>query len=303
MRISTSTMTNIATTATSGSYGKYMDVISKIVSGKNFTSVSEDVVGATKVLKINDELAKLNEYQSNITTAINEMNLTYDTLNDVNDELTNINSLIVEASNATTTPDSAKAIASSIREKVDTIVNKMNTKYMDNYIFSGTNTQTRTYETDDDGNIIYQGSPQSAQSRNLTIAENKTSAYNVSGEAIFGKIDGTNDFFSQMSELDELLNADTLDYDAIREKLNILESTQNNVIQQTGAISARVSKLDTTKTLNDSTITTLTENKAEIEEIDIAKMASELSSARNALQASYTISSEILQGVSLLDYL
>lgn len=303
MRIATSTVSNMASNAATDSYKNYINIISKIMSGKNFTSVSEDVVGATKVLKINDQLAKLNEYQSNINTAISEMNFTYDTLNEVNEKLTDINSLIVEASTATTTPESAKALASELKEKMETIVSQMNSKYMDNYIFSGTNTQKQTYTTDADGNIVYQGSSKNAEQRNLTISEGKTFAYNISGDSIFGEIDGVNDFFSQMKDLDELLNADSLDYDAIREKLNVVQNAQSNVAQQTGMISAKVSKLDTTKGLNESTITSLTADKAEIEEIDISKMASELSSARNALQASYTISSEILKGVSLLDYL
>ncbi len=302
MRISTSVMTNMASGATSNSYSTYMNILSKILSGKNFTSVSEDVPGATKVLKLNDQLAKLNEYQSNINAATNEMNLAYDTLNSVNDELTDINSLIIEAANATTTPEGAKAISSEIKEKVSTIVSQMNTKYMDNYIFSGTNTQSQTYKVDENGDTIYQGSSKDAQARNLTISEGKTFAYNVSGDAIFGEING-DDFFSQMKELDTLLNTEPLDYDAIREKMTVIEGVQDNIIQTTGDITAKVSKLDATQGINDTTILNLTEDKAEIEEVDLAKMATELASARNALQASYTISAEILQGVSLLDYI
>jgi len=303
MRIATSTITNMATNATSGSYGNYMDIINKITSGKNFTSVSEDVVGATKVLKINDQLAKLNEYQSNINAAMNEMDIAYDTLNGITDELTGINNLIVQAANATTTPESAQAISVEIRERVSTIVSNMNAKYMDNFIFSGTNTQLETYVIDETtGEVKYQGSNKEAAARNLTISEGKTFTYNISGEEIFGKLDG-NDFFSKMKELDTLLNTEPLDYDAIRENIVILEEVQDKIINTTGSISAKVSKLDATNQINNTTITNLTEKKTDIEELDITKAAAELSSARNTLQASYSISSEILQGVSLLDYL
>ncbi len=303
MRIATSTTMNMAANASSGAYANYVNVLAKIISGKNFTKVSQDVLGATKVLKINDELAKLDEYQGNIDTAMKEMSFVYDTLGAVNDKMTEINGLIVEAANASTTPESAKAIATDIKEKVNTIVSKMNSKYLDNYIFSGTNTEKRTYETDEDGNLIYQGSPKDAQSRNLTISEGKTFSYNVCAESFFGELDGKTDFFSQMNELDELLNAEPLDYNAIREKIGVLEETQNKVIQTTGAISAKVSKLDATEEINNSAILSLTENKKDIEELDLAKAATELANARNSLQASYTISSEILKGVSLLDYL
>lgn len=303
MRIATSTITNSATNSMNNAYKTYLDIINKISSNKNFTKVSENVTDATKVLKLNDELAQMDIYQSNIQAAINEMNLAYDTLGAINDEITEINSLIVEASNATTTPDSAKAIATEIKQRISTITDKMNTKYLDNYIFSGSYTDIMPYTTDADGNIIYQGSTQVAGDRNLTISENTTFTYNFTGEEIFGKQDGVNDFFSQMKELDELLNADSLDYDKIREKLGVLETASNNIIQSQGNVSAKVTKLTATQSVNEGTIVKLTEDKANLEEVDITKAATDLANAQTALQASYAIGTTILGSVSLLDYL
>ena len=302
MRIATSTITSMATGSMTGAYNKYSDIINKISSGKNFTKVSENPVDATRVLKLEEQLSKLNLYQSNIEAATNEMNLAYDTLGDIQDEVTAINSLVVEAASATTTPDSAKAIAVEIKQRVATIMDKMNTKYMDNYIFSGTYTETMPYSEDVDGNIVYQGSPSDGGKRNLTISEDTTFAYNVVGEDIMGS-DDVNNFFSQMSELDELLNADTLDYDAIREKLKALDDTTKNVTKAQGSVSALVTKLDSTKAINESTIVSLTEDKSDLEDLDIISAATELSNAQNSLQMSYQIGSMVLQGVSLLDYI
>ena len=302
MRIATSTITSMATGSMTGAYNKYSDIISKISSGKNFTKVSENPVDATRVLKLNEQLSKLNLYQSNIEAATNEMELAYDTLGDIQDEVTAINSLVVEAANGTTTPESAKAIATEIKERVATIMDKMNTKYMDNYIFSGTYTETKPYDKNADGDIVYQGSPSSGGKRNLTISEDTTFTYNITGEDIMGS-DETDNFFNQMKELDTLLNADELDYDAIREKIKILDKTSQNVTQAQGSVSAQVTKLDSTKTINDSTIVSLTEDKSDLEDLDIIKVATELANAQNSLQMSYQIGSMVLQGVSLLDYI
>ena len=231
------------------------------------------------------------------------MNLAYDTLGAITDEISSINTLVVEASNATTTPEGAKAIAVEIKERVAVIKDKMNTKYMDNYIFSGTYIQQPAYVTDADGNIVYQGSSQKAGDRNLTISQDTTFAYNFTGEEIFGKQDGVNDFFSQMKDLDSLLNADTLDYDAIRDKLSVLDEAINNIVQSQGGVSAKVSKLESTKNINESTITKLTEDKVNLEEVDITKAATDLANAQTALQASYSIGTTILGSVSLLDYI
>lgn len=311
MRISTSTMTNMATGSMSNAYESYLNIMNKISANKNFTKVSENVPDATKVLKLNDDLAQLGIYQSNIQAAVNEMNLAYDTLGSVTDEISAINSLIIQASDASTTPDSAKAIATEIGQRITIIKDKMNTKYLDNYIFSGTFTQETPYVTDDNGVVTYQGSSQSAGDRKLIISENTTFTYNFTGEEIFSnmQVEDENgnlvetDFFSQMNHLDELLKADTLDYDKIRDKLSILKEVSNNVTLKQGAVSAKVSKLETTKNINEDTILKLTEDKVNIEEVDIVKAGSELANAQTALQASYAIGTRILGSVSLLDYI
>jgi len=303
MRISTSVMNKMVTGSMGNAYNDYAKIIQQIASKKNFTKMSENPVDASKVLKLKDQISKFENYQSNIKAATNEMNLAYDTLSDVNDEITNIKNKVVEASNGSTDSEAAKAIAAEIKEKVNTIQDKMNTKYMDNYIFSGTYTQVTPYVTNDAGEIIYQGSSAKAGDRNLTIAEDKTLTYNFTGEAIFGSNDKTTDFFSQMKELDALLNADSLDYDAIRSKLDILDSTSKNITSTQGIVSAKVTALDKAYDNNTDTITKLTSDRSDLEDLDILKAAGDLASAQQALQASYAIGSQVLGSVSLLDYL
>lgn len=303
MRIATSTITNMATSSMGNAYDNYANIIKKIASNKNFTSISQNPVDATKVLKLNDQLAQLNEYQSNIQAAINEMNLAYDTLGDVTSRISDINDLIIEASNATTQNDSAQALSVEIREKVNSIKDLMNTKYMDNFIFSGTYISNQPYKEDENGLITYQGSSKEAGQRNLTIAQDTIFSYNFTGEEIFGTKGNAQEFFSQMKELDELLNADTLDFDAIRKKLDITNTAIKNVTQAQGNVSSKVSKLLAAKDNNIETITSLTENRADLEEVDIAKASSDLANAYTQLQASYAMGTRILGSVSLLDYI
>lgn len=303
MRVSSSYLASMATRSMSGAYDTYFNTMNKILSGKNFTKVSEDVVGATRVLKYNDQLAKLNQFQSNIQAANNEMNFAYDTLDNINEELSRISNLVADAANGTTTPESAKAFATEIEQHVSTILDKMNTKYLDNYIFSGTFVQEQTYTQDEDGNVTYNGSSKAAGDRNLLISENTTFAYNFTGEEIFGSQDDANNFFNEMQDLKKLLNADELDYDAIREKLGVLKKTQDKIIDSQGEISSKVTKLITTQGINEDAILALTENKSDIEDLDLAAAATDLANAQASLQASYLLGTNILNGVSLLDYI
>ena len=314
MRISEQILTNMAVGSMGSSYDTYVNAIQKIISNKNFTKVSENPTDATKVLKLDNQLSQLDLYQSNIDAATNEMSFTFETLGDMNDEISAINSLILQASNASTSPESAKAIATEIKERVNTVTDKLNAKYLDNYIFSGTFTSTQAFK-EENGDITYQGSSDEAGVRNLTISENTKFQYNITGAKLFGEEtyyfkdeNGEtqpvqSNFFEQMKELNSLLTADSLDYDKIREKLKVTQQGITNVTQAQGTVSAQVSKLDTTKALNETTILNLTENKTDLEEVDIVKAASDLASAQTAMQASYLIGTRILSNVSLLDYL
>ncbi len=314
MRISDSVLTDMVMNSVANSSDVYSKTIQRIVSNKNFTKVSENPTDATKVMKLDNHLSQLDLYQSNIDAATNEMNFAFSTLGDMSDELSAINSLILQASNATTSPDSAKAIASEVKERVNTIKDKLNAKYLDNYIFSGTFTGVQAFK-EEDGNIVYNGSSDDAGHRQLTISEGTKFTYNITGEKLFGKQsyyfkdengerqEVTSDFFSQMKELNDLLTADSLDYDKIREKLQVTTNSVENITRAQGAVSANVSKLDTTKSLNENTILNLTENKANIEEVDIIKAASDLANAQTAMQASYLLGTRVLNNVSLLDYI
>ncbi len=320
MRISSQTMSSLATGSTSSAYDRYAKILAKITSNKNFTKMSENVPEAKKLIKIKDQLAQMDEYQSNIKAATSEMGLAYDVMGDLTDEVSQINTLVLDAANATTTPTTAKAMATEIKERVSTIVDLMNTKYMNNYIFSGSNVQTPAYSVDDKtGEVIYNGTTKDNGERLLTIAEDTTFKYNITGDKIFDKVtlydktvDNTGkevtvaretDFFTEMQDLDKLLNADTIDQNAIREKLNVIDAVSKNIVRQTGDISAKVAKLDAASSINTTTITNLTEKKTNIEEIDITQAATDLANAQNALQASYILSSTILGGKTLLDYL
>ena len=232
------------------------------------------------------------------------MNLAYEQLGSVSDELSSINGLVISAADGSTTPDSAKAIAAEIKQRVTVIKDLMNTKYMDTYIFAGSYVQEMPYQTDKEtGDIIYKGSSEEAGDRNITISENTPFRYNFSGEEIFGKQDGVNDFFSQMKDLDNLLNADELDSDSIRAKLDTLGSAIKKISLKNGTVSAHVTKLTATQEINEDTILNLTEKRSNLEDLDILKASSDLANANTAMQASYILGGRVLSSVSLLDYI
>ena len=68
------------------------------------------------------------------------------------------------------------------------MIDLANTEYNDNYIFSGANTKTLTYTMDENGNIIYNGTPQSNPDyvRQTEVADGVFEVINTTGDKIFG---------------------------------------------------------------------------------------------------------------------
>lgn len=317
MRISTSNVTRLMSSTMGDSYSNYMNVIKKIANNKNFTKLSENPQDGAKVLKYKDKLAQLNEYQSNIKNAVSELSLAYDTLGAVEEEISNIKSLALQGATGSTDKDSASALADEIEQRVQTVKDKMNTKYLDDYIFSGTFTEQIPYKEDTEGNIQYLGSSKLAGERKVSISPDSVVSYNFTGEEILNSKDG--DFFSQMKELVSLLRCEkmeddgtgnmvlvegqNLEYDKIRQKTGILDDVLKNVAKVQGEASAKVTKLSNLQDSNESTILSFEEKRSDLEDVDIITAASELAAAQNSLQASYLMSSQILNSVSLLDYI
>ena len=112
-----------------------------------------------------------------------------------------------------------------------------------------------------------------------------------------------------LKEEEVLFGADVNYSQALQEKWNKKANSNIGKPKHTNSnentefeITSHTDNSENNSIINNDTITTLTEKKVGIEEVDITKAATELATAQNALQASYALTSTIINGVSLLDY-
>jgi len=158
MRISTTQLYTEATRNMLEGQSKLADIQSKIASGKKFTSLAEDPVGASQVVNLKRELAQFEVFNSNIDATRRRLELEESTLDQLNIAVTRSQELLLQASNGTLTDADRTSISYELDELVKYAASLMNTQdAKGEYIFAGSKGTTPAYVLNGDGTYTYQG--------------------------------------------------------------------------------------------------------------------------------------------------
>lgn len=160
----------------------------QLSSGKKFTSITEDPIASVNILNTNRQLGQIETFEQNVGMAEAELTALDDLMSLATGYLSNAWDRAIQANTQTYGKDSLEALKTEIDEITKTMVDLANSEYNDNYIFSGANTKTVTYTVDENGNIIYNGTPHSNPDyiRQTEVADGVFEVINTTGDKIFG---------------------------------------------------------------------------------------------------------------------
>lgn len=157
MRISTGQIFSNANRNMMENQTSLLDTQGKLSSGKKFSSLAEDPVGASRVVGLKRELAQLDMFQSNIDASRRRLELEDATFGDLNTAMDRMRELSLQARNNTNTDADRQAMAHELEQLVEYSAGLMNTRdAKGEYIFSGSKGTTQTYLKQDD-RYVYQG--------------------------------------------------------------------------------------------------------------------------------------------------
>ena len=305
----TNSMLNYITTAES----KYYALSEEASSGKKLTKPSDDPTGTKTVLNINAKLDQLSSYSDNMKLAQNELDVVDDTYASVTNALQNAKDLATQAANGTYSQSDLNGIKVQINQIIEGVVDLANTQYNGNYLFSGTATSTPAYSVtrDTNGNITdikYNGTASTGEyERYVQISDGVSVAVNTTGDQVFGaSTTGPPAVHTGlMNTLMTLSNAlgPVSDSSAISGTLDSF-STDLDTISAARTQEASVTKrFDITGYSIDTATTQLTASKSDLQDADLSTVLSDLATQKLALQATMSVTSELLSGKTLLDYL
>ena len=191
----------------------------QLSSGKNIVELSDDPIASVNILNTTKQLGQLETFEQNVGMASAELTALDDLLDLANGYLSEAWNRAIQANNQTYNAGSLEALKVEIDEITKTMVDLANSKYNDNYIFSGANTKTAAYSIDEDGNIEYHGTPSTNPDyvRKTEVADGVFEVINTTGDKLFGH-------YEKIQETDA--NGNKVFLDAAGDK--VYENTQTN---------------------------------------------------------------------------
>jgi len=154
----------------------------QLSTGKKINRPSDDPSASTQLLKLSTLKSKTEQYNRNIESARNQLQLQDSALSSVSNVLQRVRELTIQANNATQSNESRAAIADEIYNRIDELLQYANTKDPGGeYIFSGFNARSPAF-LESNGSYTYQGDQ---GERMLQISEDLQVAVRSSGVDVF----------------------------------------------------------------------------------------------------------------------
>lgn len=142
------------------SYKKLTDANEKVLTQRNFNSYAEDPAAASQAFSLRRSLW-LNESQlTNSNAVINRFNIAWDAVddvvNDLGDKLTQVSAL---RGLSGSTASGRKPLGETLKSAAQAIVQTMNARYGDNFVFAGADGLNVPFSLGEDGSLLFRGVP------------------------------------------------------------------------------------------------------------------------------------------------
>ncbi len=184
---------------------KIADTQERVSTGKNILRASDDPVAAINLSVAKEQSLLLGQFQRNIESADNKLNMTDLTLQETVNVLTRFSELITMARNGALNEEGHLAISTEMRQLKEVLLGLANTTDANGQgIFSGFNGADRPFELLVDGSVKYHGN---RGQNNLPISENMSIATNIDGGSAFMRIDTDGGRRSLFEIVDLTINA------------------------------------------------------------------------------------------------
>ncbi len=317
-RISTAGRYDLLTSDMKRAEANYQRLTAQLASGKKIVNITDDPIGAVNVINTQKQLGQLDTFNKNIQMGMTEIQNMDDLLELTGSYLNTAWNKAVVANNQVYNDQSLEALKTEIDEIIKTVVDLANTEFNDSFVFAGANTKLAPYTIDDDGNIIYRGTPQSQPyERKYEVADGVFETINTTGDKVFGYYNSETDNAGLLGTLKKLSNGiqQVLDGHAAedetmaQEGYALMNSTLDGFKSALDTITAEQTKyggvynrLQMSASTLETNSMNLTSYLSELQEIDYASAASAWMQAQYAYQASLQVASSAMN-MSLLNYM
>lgn len=333
MRITYKMMTTKYTTNLNNMSTELDRLNTQVASGRKFAKTSEDTSSAIKAYQIRRDLAKLDGYQNNIDHASDYLINSETNLGDINETLTDATDKILQGKNDTQNPETRKIIANELRIMQKQMLDTLNSKVGDTYIFGGSSTVEKPFTVVNE-KLLYNGKDLDTLTQTEidtfkadslyvdvglgvsfdaagavnpnTVFNYSTPGINIVGngtttiEGIVGNV--SNNAYNLLGKIAEQFESPNYSGDITDKLYGKFQSATSQANKATTEIGAKANYLEFMKERYDSQELNLQTRQTEVEGIDAAYTYISFQTQKVAYQAALQMGSSIIQS-SVFDYM
>lgn len=272
------------------------------VSGKRINSPSDDVPGTSKAMSLRSAISTTEQFADNVSVNQPLLATTDSTLQSLVDIVKSIRDIAVDAAE-TDTADTESTYIAELESYLSQLVDLANTKHTDQYIFSGTATDTQTITQATDGTYVYNG--------NEGIRTTKVQSWvslqvNIPGSSVFNfdgsAGTGSTDLFSMVTQLEDAIESG--DVESISAQLDNIDANLDNLLTCEARVGSWEARIENASATLEETQDRLETMLSDVEDVDLAEAVVNLKTQENVYQTALSVTSQIMDiSLASLEYL
>jgi flagellar hook-associated protein 3 FlgL len=272
----------------------------QLASGTNITQPSQDPVGTTRLMDVTAMQAADARFATNMTDSLKEIDTADAALQQLSDLLQRAKELAVLGANDTNSDTNRESLALEVDELINQAVQLGNTQIGGRYVFSGMRTDTPPFSRTGDV-IAYNGSPANESwQRQVEISQGVTVTVNINGETLLGNDAAVGSVFNVLLGLRNDLQANN--GPAVTARVDEVGDALINLQAQSATLGATMARLTRTTEQLEARKLALAKQYSDIQDVDLARVISDLTYQQQVYQASLSVNARVLQ-TGLLQYL
>lgn len=301
MRITNNTMTNNFLSSLNKSLARESNLQEQLADGKAIHRPSDDPVKTSRSLRYNTSLSLNTQYTQNAKDAQSWMQTTDSAMSDLSSIMISIREKVVQAGDGSNPQAALQALGTDIDGMINEMVNVGNTKLGDRYVFAGQQDQTLPLIRTGDV-ITYNGDTNKiSMPIQPGVATPGQDSVNLTGQDVFG---------ANMSALNNLIaikqhlmSGTPTDQQWVSTTgLANLDTDHTQMLQSYTELGSRMSMYQMAQNMMEGTGTTINQDIANNDDLDITKAITDLKTNETVYQTALQAGAKIMQK-TLADFL
>jgi len=273
----------------------------QLATGKKIRLPSDDPIVAAKALKLRTDVSEIQQFKRNTDDAINWMDITESTLNQITELVHRMREITNQAANGTNTAEDVEKIKAEAEHLKKQLIDLANITYAGRYIFSGFKTDKPLLDENGNFNIAVSNSEQIR----FEIGIGDDIDVNVPGSDLFngGMNANSGDKSNFVKVFDDVIAAmESDDKTQLSSLLADIDDQIENLLRVRAGLGARRNRVELTANRLDDDLVSFTNLMSKNEDVDMAEAIMNLQNEANVYMASLATSAKVIQP-SLVDFL